>query len=132
MLIGELYKKEVLTLPKKERKKFELPLNDGSTKIENDFFGWKLYYKKLGRKSEEHIECRSEEEARYIRVFMDLMAHTIYIPKDDAVIKKILPELERIHKKTDEILSEYLKSLFQRSLREKLKHMVYKDVLEGV
>lgn len=132
MLIGELYQKEILTLPKNQRKKLEIPHNDGSTKIENDFFGWKLYYKKLGRKSEEYLECRSEEEARYIKVFMDLTARSIYIPKSDEVIKKVLPELERIHKKTDEVLADFSSALFQRSLREKLKLLVYKDVLEGV
>jgi hypothetical protein len=128
-LIGEVYKEKILSLPPEEREKFEIPLNDGATRIENDFFGWKLYYRKLGRKSELFIDCRSEVEAKYIKLFMDLTAREIYIPKNEEYIKQILPELEHIKKQTDEVLNEYLESLMKRAHREKLKFMVYKEVL---
>jgi hypothetical protein len=128
-LIGELYKEKVLSLPRKQRKKFEIPLNDGVTKIENDFFGWKLYYRKFGRKSELVIECRSEEESRYLKLFMELEAREIYIPKDDNYIRVILPEFENLKQRTDEILNEYLETLMRKVHRERLKFMVYKEVM---
>jgi hypothetical protein len=129
MLIGEYYKEKVLSLPRKERKKFEIPLNDGVTRIENEIFGWKLYYRKHGRKSEASIGCRTEEEARYIKVFMEIEAREIYIPKDETLIAEILPKLEELKKRTDEVLNEYLSAIMIRKHREKLRFMVYKEVM---
>jgi len=128
-LIGELYKEKVLSLPRNQRRKFEIPLNSGVTRLENDFFGWKLYYRKLGRKSENFIECRSEEEARYIKLFMELESREIFIPNDDNYIRKILPEFEELKRKVDEILNEYLETLMRRHHRERLKFMVYREVM---
>lgn len=128
-LIGEIYKEKVLSLPRKQRKKFEIPLHSGTTKIENDFFGTKLYYRKLGRKSEEFIECRSEEEARYIKIFMDLEEREIFIPKDLKLIEEIVPELEYLKRRTDEIMNGYLRTIMRKAYREKLKFMVYREVM---
>jgi|SRR3990172_9645153 len=129
MLIGDYYKEKVLSLPRKERKKFEIPLHSGVTRIENEIFGWKLYYRKLGRKSEEYIECRTEEEARYLKVFMELEAREIFIPKEEKLIAEILPKLEYLKSQTDEVLGGYLSALMQRKHREQLKFMVYKEVM---
>lgn len=129
-LIGELYKEKVLSLPKKDLKHIELPLHDGNTHIENDFFGWKLYYRILGRKSEEYIECCSEDEARFVKVFLDLETKDVYIPKDDEYLKKLVPELEYLKKRIDEIMGHYTRTIFQRHYREKLRFMVYREVME--
>ncbi len=128
-LLGEVYKEKVLTLPQNKRKRFEIPLNSGVTKIENDIFGWRLFYRKLGRKKELPIECRSEDEARYIKLFMELFATEVYIPKDDEYLRTVLEELEELKLKTDNVLNNYLQSLLRKSHREKLKFMVYKEVL---
>lgn len=130
MLIGKYYKEKVLSLPRKERRKFEIPLNDGVTRIENEIFGWKLYYRKHGRKSEDYIDCRTEEEARYIKVFMELEVREIYIPKDEKLIAEILPKLEHLKRQTDEVLGGFLSALMQRKHREQLKFMVYRDVMK--
>ncbi len=129
-LVGELYKEKVLSLPKEQLRHFELPLHDPPTRIVNELFGWKLYYRKLGRKSEEHIGCRSEEEARFIKVFLDLEGRELYIPLNDNYLKEIVPEFEYLKRRTDEILGGYLKTIFQRRYREQLRFMVYREVLE--
>ncbi len=120
--IGAYYKETVLSLPKKSLFKRELPGNLGETKIERDLFGWKLYSGK------DSIECRSEEEARYLKVFLDLGFKEIYVPKDGAHLKSILPELERLKTRTDEILNSYLETILDRKMKERLKHEVYMEI----
>lgn len=128
-LIGEVYKERILSLPRKERKKFEIPLNDGVTRIENDFFAWRLFYRIFGRKSEAVINCRSEEEARYLKLFMELDVREIFIPMDDNLIRELLPELEYLKMRTDEYLNQYLRTLYKKVHRDRLKLMVYREVM---
>lgn len=129
MLIGDYYKEKVLSLPRKDRRRFELPLNSGVTRIESEFFGWKLYYLILGRKSESYIECRSEEEARFLKVFMELEVPEIFVPKNDQLLADILPKIEELKRKTDEVLGGFLSALMLRKHRERLKFMVYREVM---
>jgi hypothetical protein len=121
-LIGEFYKEKVLSLPKKKLSKKELQDNSGEIRIERDLFGWKLYWGK------NFLECRSEEEARYLKIFLDLGLDKVYIPKDDVYLKEILMELEKLKSKTDEILNSYLETILDRRIRERLKHEVYMEV----
>jgi hypothetical protein len=123
-LIGEVYREKVLSLPKRKLSKKEFSDKSGEIKIERDLFGWKLY---SGKKV---IECRSEEEARYLKVFVDLGLTEIYIPKDDVYLKEVLQELERLKSKTDEILNSYLETILDRRIREQLKHEVYMEVVK--
>lgn len=121
-LIGEFYRGKVLSLPKRKLSKKKFSDNSGEIKIDRDLFGWKLYSGK------NFIECRSEEEARYLKVFLDLGLKEIYVPRDDVYLKEILPELERLKSKTDEILNSYLETILDRKIRERLKYEVYMEV----
>jgi hypothetical protein len=123
-LIGEVYKEKVLSLPKRKLSKKKFSDNSGEIKIDRDLFGWKLYSGK------NFIECRSEEEARYLKVFVDLGLTEIYIPKDDLYLKEILLELEGLKSRTDEILNSYLETILDRKIRERLKHEVYMEVVK--
>jgi hypothetical protein len=121
-LIGEFYREKVLSLPKRSLFKKELSDNSGETKIERDLFGWKLFSGK------NFIECRSEEEARYLKILLDLGFTEIYVPKDDAYLKDILPELERLKTRTDEILNSYLETILDRKIKERLRYEVYMEI----
>lgn len=127
--IGAFYKEKILSLPKKSLTMREAPyLSPENMKIERDLFGWKIWYTRSTRKSREYIECRSEEEARYLKVLLDVGMREIFIPKDDEYLKSILPELELLKKKTDEILNSYLESILNRQIRAQLKHEVYMEI----
>ncbi|MBA2123978.1 hypothetical protein B9J78_03455 [bacterium Unc6] len=121
-IIGEFYKVKVLTLPKKSLVKRELPNNSGEIKIDRDLFGWKLYSGK------DFIECRSEEEARYLKVFLDAGLREIRIPKDDEYLKNILPELEKLKARTDKIINSYLETVLDRKIRARVRHEVYMEI----
>ena len=118
--IGEYYQEKVLS--KKGLREVELPQYNGESRIEKDLFGWKLYSGK------NFIECSSQEEARYLKVFLDSGLSEIKIPKDVEYLMSILPELERLKSRIDEILNSYLESIFDRKAREQLKHEVYMEV----
>jgi hypothetical protein len=122
--IGEFYRERVLSLPKKVLSKRELPNDSGEIRVERDLFGWKVYAGK------NFIECRSEEEARYLKIFVDLGVQEILVPKDDTDLKSLLPELERIKTKVDEILNSYLETILDRKIRERLKYEVYMEVVK--
>ena len=120
--ISEFYKEKVLALPDKSLIKKELPANYGEIRIGRDLFGWKLY---CGKDS---IECRSEEEARYLKVFLDAGLIEIYVPKDDEYLQNILPELERLKAKTDEIINSYLETILDRKIKARVRNEVYVEI----
>ena len=122
--LGEFYREKVLTLSKKSLSKRELPSNSGETKIEKDLFGWNLYSGK------NLIECRSEEEACYLKVFFDAGMESVKVPKDDKYLKDILPELERLKAKSDKIINSYLESIIGIKIRSRIKQEVWAEILK--
>jgi len=127
--IGEFYREKVLSLPKKLLTKMEAPyLFPENMEVERDLFGWKLHYNKLGRKSREFFECRSEEEARYLKVLFGAGMSEVHVPKDDEYLKSILPEIERLKTKIDEIVNSYLESILDRKIRERVRHEVFMEI----
>lgn len=86
--IGDFYLHKVL--PRKKLIHRELPGFFQKGRIERDLFGWNLY-------SGNHcITCRSEEEARYLKVFLDTNVSEVKVPADDNELREILPELEKM------------------------------------
>lgn len=120
--LGQYYREKVLCLPKRELKKVELPANWGNLKIEEGLFGWRLISGK------EFVECRSEEEARYLKVFLDADMREILVPRSDEYLRAILPDLEKLKRKIDEILNSYLETIFDRKAQEQLRHEVFLEV----
>ena len=120
--IGKFYRDEILCLPKRQLKKVELPTNWGNTKLEEDLFGWKIHT------GMEIIECRSKEESRYLKILLDYNMREVYVPKDDEYLKKILPKLEKLKKKIDNIINFYLRGVLDRRIRDKVKSKVYLEI----
>ena len=127
--IGEFYKEKILSLPENRRTMREIPYSFlENMEIKKELFGWKIFYTRPGRKTLEVIECRSKEEARYLGILIDSGMTEIYIPKDDEYIKNILPEMERIKTKIDEILNHYMQTILDRKIREQLKYAVFMEI----
>jgi hypothetical protein len=120
--IGAYYREEVLSLPQEMLIEVELPRSSGEFKIIKDLFGWKLY------SGDNFVECRSEEEARYLLVFWDAGMRNVMVPKEEEYLKKILPELERLKKRTDEIIEKHLRALRNPRLREQVRREVYMEI----
>ena len=118
--LGEFYKIRVLS--QKNLKTMELPSNSDDIRIVQDLFGWRLHSGK------EVVECRSEAEARYLKVFLDAGMRELCVPEDDEYLNSIVPVLEAIKKRLDDILNEYLETILKRSDRAWLKREVFMEM----
>ncbi|MCX8083271.1 MAG: hypothetical protein N3D17_07830 [bacterium] len=122
--IGEFYKEKILSLPKKLLTRIILPENSSEIKIEKRLFKWEL------RCEKEVLECESEEEARYLKIFVESGLREVYIPKDKNYLKQILPELENLKKDIDEIIIFYTSGLLNKKIKEKVISEVYKEIIK--
>ena len=120
--LGQFYKEEVLSLPAEALALVQLPLNGGEAQVIQELFGWKVVSGKRFK------ECRSEEEARYLKVFLDAGLREVYVPKDDETLSEILPRLERMKAKIDRILQSYLASVLDRKVRERVRYEVLAEI----
>ena len=122
--LGEFYREHVLSLPKKSLKKRELPVNYGPVTMRQEIFGWKLL---SGR---EQLDCRSQAEARYLRIFWEAGAYDIMVPREDAQIEPFLPELERMKSRMEEIIGDFASTLRSPKLREQLRQEVFAELIQ--
>jgi hypothetical protein len=118
--LGEFYKEKILSCT--DLIPVQLPNGNGENRVEKDLFGWKLYAGK------DCIECRSGEAARYLKILLDAGMTEVSVPKDEDYLKSILPELERLKKKIDEIVDSYLDSVLDRRVRERVRSEVFMEL----
>lgn len=119
--LGEFYREYILGRGDLITREF-LEYN-GECKVVKDLFGWKLY---SGKNS---IECRSEEEARFLKVFFDAGLHEVSVPDDDKYLKQVLPELEHLKKRTDEIIGLYVDGVLSSKIKERVRREVYQELI---
>lgn len=120
--LGKFYQEKILT--HKPLHTRSLPRVPGEVKLEHELFGWRL---SSGR---EHIDCPSETEARYLKVWLEAGLESVKIPKDEDYLKEIIPELENLKQKTDEIFEDYLGAILDPRLRQHLLHQLWQEVMK--
>lgn len=121
-MLGEFYREKILSHKGTILKSLEN--HSGEIRAQKDLFGWKLYSGK------NFIECKSEEEARYLKVFLEAGLTEVRVPKDDEYLKNILPELEKLKVKIDKIINSYLETIMSRKVRTELLTKVWADILK--
>lgn len=119
---GEFYREDVLT--KKPLVKRVLPPQSNVIKVVKDLFGWKLYSGK------QFIDCRSEEEARFLQIFLEIGFEEVKVPKEDQILAQLLSELEEMKQVADELIEEQTEGLLSRRLQEELRHRVWQQLVE--
>jgi hypothetical protein len=119
--LGQFYREKVLG--RKDLTQRSLPANIGEVSVVQELFGWRL---QVNGKA---VPCRSEEEARFLRVFVDAGLTEVEVPDDDAYLRTILPELEQLKSKIDTIVNSYLDTIRDTRTRERLRHEVYAELL---
>lgn len=71
----------------------------------------------------ERIQCANEEEARYLKVWLDAgLTEEVKVPTDEKYLKRILPKLEELHTNISSIISEHLESITSQKLRNQIIH----------
>lgn len=118
--LGEFYREKVLS--QKDLITIEWLYHSDKIEIKKDLFGWKLFTDK------KFIECRSEDEARFLKVFFEAGIKAVCVPKDDNYLKSILTDLEKLKARMDDIINEYLEGILSRKVRERVKHEVFMEI----
>jgi len=70
--------------------------------------------------AKDHIDCQNEAEAEYLKNWLESGLDAIKVPKDESYIKKILPELNALKVKIDQIISEHISSITSQKLQSKI------------
>jgi len=120
--LGKFYREKILSQESLSEK--TLPKASGEVKIEQGLFGWRL------SAGQEKIECHSEEEARYLRIFLEAGMDRVKIPEDKDYLRSILPEVEKLKARIDEIIDSYLESIMDPKIREKLRHQLWSEIIK--
>jgi hypothetical protein len=120
--LGQFYREKILD--RNDLSPREFLDYRGECKIERDLFGWKLYSGK------NYIDCRSHEEAKLLKIYLEAGMDTVMIPADDNYLKTIVPELEKMKNRIDKIIGIYADGVLNRRLKEQLRREVYLELLK--
>lgn len=122
-LIGDYYAEKVL--PQKKLVEHELLGYScwGETEITHNLLGWQVH---AGKKHK--FDCRSELEARYLKIFLELGWRRVAVPDDETQLAEILPRLEYLKRRADEIIEGGLATVFDRKLKAEVRRKVYRKI----
>jgi len=118
--LGKFYREKILSNKLLAIKK--LPKVSGQVRIEPELFGWRLSW---GR---QHVDCTSEHEARYLKVWLEGGLDSVKIPKDENYLVNVVPTLEELKKKIDDTFQTYLSSIVTTKLQQRLRHLLWQEV----
>ena len=103
-----------------------LPRPARPIEIENTLLGWRL---KVGKRS---LDCSSEAQARYLRVFAEMGWDHALVPKDDTYLSSLIREWEDLFEKAQSTLEEYTGSILQAKTRARAIEIFWARVREEV
>jgi type I restriction-modification system DNA methylase subunit len=122
--LGKFHAERVLSQKALETKR--LPPADGDISIKKTLMGWRLY---SGKQS---IDCASELEARYLKVWMEAGLDSVKTPRNEEYLKMIVPELESLKQKIDEIIAPYLDSIVNIKTKDRILRQLWIEITRGV
>lgn len=114
-LLGNFYREKILTQKNLKTVKLFSPTKD--IEIRKDFLkgsGWLL------SSGKDIIECDSEVEAEYIKIWLESGLEKIKVPRDETYLSKILPELKALKERIDQIISEHIFSITSQKLQRRI------------
>ncbi len=120
-LFGDLYNELILTQPDLKEKELPGSVCPGESEVVESLFGWNVIV------NGKTIECDSEPEARFVRIFTEIGWQNILIPSDEKYLSKILPEFEAMKDRVDELYKKREKTIFSRKLRKEVKLKFYRN-----
>ena len=123
-MMGEYYADKILSQGSENLARRELVGYScfGETRMEQDLFGWKIHTKRRV------FEFDSELEARYCLIFLELGWRKILIPTDLDYLAEILPRLEYLKMRADEVIGNGLKRIFGRKIRWEARTKTYQKI----
>lgn len=124
-LLGHFYREKILN--QKNLKTVKLFHPKKEIQITKDFLGGSGWLLISGK---DHIECRTEVEAEYLKLWLESGLEEIKVPKDESYISKILPELKALKEKIDRIISDYISSITSQKLQNKILQKLQGELFE--
>lgn len=118
--LGKFYHENILTKPSYEK---SLPVMEEDANAVKDLFKWHL---SSGKNS---VECATETEAEYLKCFAGTGLETVIVPKDEKYLKKILPELQELRKRTDSIIEDDVKSILSKKTQKTVLHLLWQEIM---
>jgi type I restriction-modification system DNA methylase subunit len=120
--LGVFFKSEIA--PQKPLTTKTLPRFVGDISVVQELFDWYLY---LGTKK---VKCGSELEARYLKVWAEAGIEQVKVPKDEKVLKTIVPKLEKLKLSLDKVVQSHLNSILDRKTRVQIAHFVWAELVK--
>jgi hypothetical protein len=111
-LLGNFYKDKILYQNNLKTVKLFHPTKN--VLIKNELFGWRV------SSGKNHVDCQSETEAEYLKIWIESGLEEVKIPRDESYISKILPELKTLKEKIDQIISDHISSITSQKLQNKI------------
>lgn len=120
--LGAFYANQVLKL--KALKTQKLPKLETGVKVAgpNVFGNWELT---TGKKK---LECASEEEARYLKVWIEASAESVAVPEELYALKKILPRIEALTKEHTSLVEDEI-SGFGEKEQAAVRHRFWQEII---
>jgi hypothetical protein len=100
----------------------ELPEIGNNLEIEKGLYGWKI----KGNKGS--LQCTSEVEAEYLKIWLEIGSKSISIPNDEAYLLKVTAELKTLKKEIDDIIDSYLGSILDNKLKSQILYRVWQSI----
>lgn len=111
-LLGHFYSEKILNHKNLKTVKLFHPTKD--IHIKNELFGWRL------SSGNDHIDCQSEAEAEYLKIWIESGLEEVKVPRDENYISRILPELKELKERIDRIISDHISSITSQKLQNKI------------
>jgi type I restriction enzyme M protein len=122
--LGRFYAEKVLTQAPLETK--TLPPTGDDISIKQSLMGWRLY-------SDKHsIDCASELEARYLKVWLETGLDSTKTPGNEDYLKVIVPQLESLKRKIDQIIAPYVDSIVNVKTKDRILRQLWMEITTGV
>lgn len=117
--LAQFYRERVLSFSDRKRRRLPAMKTGGEIRIEPGLFGWRLV---VCRRT---LTCRSEVEARFLKLALELGLEEIEVPADDRYLAEILPEFEQLKAGVDAVMNRYLDGVSSRQMRTQIRQRVY-------
>jgi type I restriction enzyme M protein len=122
--LGKFYREKILSQKPLYTK--TLPRLTDEIAVRQSLLGWRLYSGK------NYIDCASELEARYLQVWLEAGREEVKVPKDEAYLKAIVPELEILKTKIDAVIESHLGFIANPKTRNRILRQLWLEITKEV
>lgn len=119
--LKKFYKEKILD--RKDLITKKLPEIEKKIEIKKGLFGWQIISGKIS------IDCRSESEVEYLKVWLQAGAKSIKLPRDERYLAKTAKELKKLKSNADRIIEDYLGSVLDTKIKSQLLHQIWQRII---